>query len=442
VPRRGYRLVAEVGSEAAEPVPQPVVAAAPAMPPPAREAARQARRDALQVQSLRSPPGDTVAAQFAQALMFELMVELVRCDGLRIVAGAEAPLAECYRLVGEVRSTSTELRVLLQLEDVRSGTVFWAERLVEPLQHASDPPGCTVVPLAVAIDLQIDRKSLRRARAKPAEALTARELCLLGRDQHQHGTEAATIAARELFVRSGALDPGYAAAHAWHAFTLMRVMTYGWDAQALHEAREEALRLSRLAVELEPDSALCLSALAFALSLSERWEEAVGGSGGTAHFALRAGRMAPGTRTACGEVLAAGGEPLEAVRLLREAIALDPHAPPRPHAILGRALLLAGEPEEALKALRRCAARLSDYAPCFRTMVVAAYEAGAIEEARMALREVARMQPNWIPGEQPIFWFLRHSGDIERFQTAFHAVQRLDMATRSGRLLKPDTTRS
>jgi hypothetical protein len=60
----------------------------------------------------------------------------------------------------------------------------------------------------------------------------------------------------------------------------------------------------------------------------------------------------------------------------------------------------------------------------------------------MALREVARMQPNWIPGEQPIFWFLRHSGDIERFQTAFHAVQRLDMATRSGRLLKPDTTRS
>jgi DNA-binding winged helix-turn-helix (wHTH) protein/tetratricopeptide (TPR) repeat protein len=435
VPRRGYRLAADVMCELAE----PAAAAAPAAPPPvAREAARQARRDALQLQALRIPPGDTAAARFAQALMFELMAELVRCDGLRVVAGAEAPLAECYRLVGEVRSTPTELRVLLQLEDVRSGTVFWAERLVELLEHASDPPGSTVVPLAVAIDLQIDRKSLRRARATPAEALTARELCLLGRDQHQHGTEAATIAARELFARSGVLDPGYAAAHAWHAFTLMRVITYGWDAQALHEAREEALRLSRLAVELEPDSALCLSALAFALSLSERWEEAVE----TAHVALRAGRMAPGTRTACGEVLAAGGHPLEAVRLLREAIALDPHAPPRPHAILGRALLLAGEPEEALKALRRCAARLSDYAPCFRTMVVAAYEAGAIDEARMALRQVARMQPNWIPGEQPIFWFLRHPADIERFQTAFHAVRRLDMATRSGRLLKPDTTRS
>jgi DNA-binding winged helix-turn-helix (wHTH) protein/Flp pilus assembly protein TadD len=436
VPRRGYRLSAEVSRE----MPLPPASAAPS-PPLAASAAREvpmlARRDALQLQLLRTPPGDEAGAQFASALMSELTAELVRCDGLRVVADTDAR-PEAYRLIGEVRCTPTEMRALLQLEDMRSGTVFWADRLVVPTQQAADLPDSLVMPLATAIDLQIDRKSLRRARLKPAEALSARELCLLGRELHQHGTEAATVAARDLFARSGTLDPGYAAAHAWHAFTLMRVLTYGWNGQDLHEAREEALRLSRLAVELEPESALCLSALAFSLSLCERWDEALE----TAHAALRTGRMAPGTRTACAEVMAAAGQPEEAVRILREAITLDSHAPPRPHAILGRALLLAGKPEEALDALRRCAARLSDYAPCFRTMVVAAYEAGAIDDARMALREVARLQPNWIPGEQPIFWFLRQPRDIERFETAFHAVQRLDAATKAGRLLKSGTARS
>ena len=434
VPRRGYRLSAEVSMEVVEPAAaEPRTSAAPAP----REGPLLARRDTLQLQPLRTPPGDEAGAQFAQALMSELTAELVRCDGLRVIAGTDTR-PDTYRLIGEARCTPTEIRVLLQLEDIRSGTVFWADRLVVPAEQAADLPDSLVMPLATAIDLQIDRKSLRRARLKPAETLSARELCLLGRELHQHGTEAATVAARELFARSGTIDPGYAAAHAWHAFTLMRVLTYGWDGQNLDEAREEALRLSRFAVELEPESALCLSALAFSLSLCERWDEALE----TAHAALRSGRMAPGTRTACGEVMAAAGQPKEAVRILREAVSLDSHAPPRPHAILGRALLLAGKPEEALDALRRCAARLSDYAPCFRTMVVAAYEAGAIDDARMALREVARLQPNWIPGEQPIFWFLRQPRDIERFETAFRAVQRLDAAMTTGRLLNSGTTRS
>lgn len=436
VPRRGYRLSAEVSLEMPElPVTDPPPPPPAALPP--REGPVLTRRDVLQLQPLRTPPGDEAGAQFASALMSELTAELVQCDSLRVTAGTDAR-PDAYRLIGEVRCTPTDLRVLLQLEDLRSGTVFWADRMEVPAQQAADLPGSLIVALATAIDLQIDRKSLRRARLKPVEALSARELCLLGRELHQHGTEAATVAARDLFARSGALDPGYAAAHAWHAFTLMRVLTYGWAGQDPHEARAEALRLARLAVELEPESALCLSALAFSLSLCERWDEALA----TARAALRTGRMAPGTRTACGEVMAAAGQPEEAVRILYEAIALDSHAPPRPHAILGRALLLAGKPEEALEALRRCAARLSDYAPCFRTMVVAAYEAGVIDDARMALSEVARLQPNWIPGDQPIFWFLRRPQDIERFENAFHAVQRLDTATKAGRLLNPGATRS
>ena len=365
------------------------------------------------------------------------MAELVRCDELRIVAEDGPPPADGYRLGGEGHIAGQELRISFRLDDAETGTVFWAERLSLPFQSDVDVPTAAAA-LVTAIDLQIDRKSLHRARATPPERLTARELCLLGRERHQHGTEADTAAAREFFARSAALDPGYAAAQAWQAFTLMRIVTYGWHGQDGDRAREEALRLSRRAVELEPDSSLCLSALAFSLALCDQWEDATE----TARTALQARRLAHGMRTACGEVLTAGGRAEEAVSVLRTAIALDPQGSPRTHAILGRALLLAGRPEDALEELRRCAARLPNYAPCFRTMVVAAYEVGAVEEACVVLREIERLQPKWFPGEQPIFWFLREPRDIDRFQDAFAVARRLSAAAQSGRLMNFGTRTS
>ncbi len=440
VPRRGYRLDAAVSRVAPDTAPPAIDAPRPAPPersaPPANLSL--IRREALLLSPLQTQPGEELVESFAQILVSELRAELVRFDGLRVVANADAPSTTGFRLTGEARTVGTELRVLLQLEDLRTSTAFWADRLVLPVTQAAHLASDTLAALAIAIDLQIDRKSLQRARTKPAERLTARELCLLGRELHQHGTEAGTLGARQHFIRSAALDPGYADAHAWHAFSLMRVVTYGWGSQDWREARSQALHLSRMAVELEPESSLCLSALAFSLSLCEFWDEAVD----TAHLALDAGRATRGTRTACGEVLTAAGRPEDAVRVLQEGVTIDPHAAPRTHAILGRALLLAGRPEDALEQLRRCAARLPDYAPCFRTMVVAAYEAGLIDDARMALREVARLQPNWLMTDKPIFWFLRNQRDIERFENAFQATQRLDAATKSGRLLKPGATRS
>lgn len=425
MPRRGYMLTAavtrELMSSDADTLLSSALVTGPDLP--------LLRRDAVLVQQLQMLSCDDAERRLAQLLIAELTAELVRYDDLRIISGKVA-LSGGYRLGGEVHAASSELRISLWLDDVISGTVFWAERISLSTVRGFSIPAEAIAALAVTIDLQIDRESLRRARAKPLENLTARELCLLGRERHQHGTERDTEDAQKLFARSAALDPGYAAAQAWHAFTLMRTVTYGWPGHDENRARAVALKLSRRAVELEPDSSLCLAALAFSLALCEHWEEAVE----SARAALRSHRLTHGMRTACGEVLAAGGQADEAVSVLREAIARDPQGSPRTYAILGRALLLAGRSENALEELRRCAARLPDYAPCFRTMVVAAYETGEVTAACVALRDVARLQPNWLPGEKAIFWFLRKHEDIARFQNAFQAVQRLDAAAMSGRL--------
>ncbi len=434
VPRRGYILAATVTREATPDAPHAPI---PHPGPPSPLLGLQ-RRDTLVVVPAATLPGDAAAARLLHALAADLVAELVRFEDLRVIAGSDTTPSRGFAVFLDVRAAEETARAVVRLEDMATGTSFWADRIAWPAQEPT-PPLATIAALAGAIDLQIGRKSLRRAQQKPPEHLTAREHMLLGRELHQRGTEQDTIAARAMFLRATRIDPTFAAPYAWAAFTLMRVATFDWNATLHGGGAEAAVELARQAARLDPESPLCQSALAFALSLTGHWDEAVD----FARLALQLSRVADyGTRSACGEVLTAAGHPEETIAALRETLALDPHCPPRTRAVLGRALLLADQPEEALRELRRCAAHLPDYAPCARTMVVAATETGMVEEARAAIQLVRRLRPQWLPGGDPIFWFLRRPGDIARFEKAFAVAMRLDVAGASGGLARPSTTRS
>jgi len=407
LPRRGYVLTAEVRPE------NDVTQTSLGFIAPSRRAAL------LILESFGHFGGDD-AADFARALTTELLTELTRFDGVSIFAAPYGETAGALRIRGEVRFTGLNLLIAARLEDAATGAAVWAERLERPRRHASEMPEGVVEMLATMLVRQADREDLRRARQKPQSELTVRELCLLGRDHHHRGTEADTFVALTMFDRAIAADPDYALAHAWQAYTVHRVITHGWGPPIGDQAaRDRALAFARRAVQLEPDSPLCLSRLAFTLMLHQRWDEAVE----TARVALRTGRPADYvSRNTCAEVLAHGGYPAEAAEAVQRALSLDPHCPPTTRSLLGRALLLAGQPEVALPELRWCAARLPDYTPCFHSLVVAATETGRMEEAQAALREAVRLQPHWTPRNNTGTWFFRSACDAERFQAAFLAA--------------------
>ena len=408
VPRRGYMLAAEVRTEA---VAQP--------PPPPLPAAASRRADVLILERFEHS-GDGGAADLASILTTELLTELTRFEGVRVFAAPYGETGGAYRIRGEVRIVGQTLRVNARLEDAATGAALWAERLERPLAGDSAVPEGMVETLSTALVHQVDREGLRRARQKLQSELTVRELCLIGQDHHQRGTEADTLIALSMFERAVAADPNDALGYAWLAFTVQRVVTYGWGPpSAAQDARNRALAYARRAVQLAPDSALCLSRLAFALLLHQRWDEAVM----TAQAALRTGRPTDyASLNSCAEVLAHAGYPADAIEAIQRALSLDPNCPPITRSLLGRALLLAGKPDAALPELRWCAAHLPDYVPCFHSMIVAAAETGRLEEARAALHESFRLQPHWMPLNNTGTWFFRHASDAERFKAAFRAA--------------------
>jgi len=412
VPRRGYALTAEVRTERS-----------PAASPSPLGTAHTAMVILEQFASF----GAGSAAALAHLLTSELLTEVARFEGISVFPAPHGETPGAFRVHGEVRVAGRILHVNARIDDAATGETRWAERFERKLTRPSELPEGVVETLSAALVRQVDREELRRARQKPESELTVRELCLLGREHHESGTEADTLIALAMFERAIAADPNDALGYAWLAFTVQRVDTYGWGpAEGLRTARERALALARRAAQLAPDSPLCLSRLAFALILHQRWEEAVM----TARAALRMGRPTDyASLNSCAEVLTHAGHASEAVAALQRALSLDPHCPPITRSLLGRALLLDGKPEQALSDLHWGAVHLPDYVPCFHSLVVAAVETGRMEEARAALREAIRLQPNWIPRNNTGTWFFRRESDADRFLTAFHAAGLTDPGT-------------
>ncbi|MFT8244951.1 winged helix-turn-helix domain-containing protein [Roseomonas sp. BN140053] len=412
LPRRGYVLAANVRREA--PPADPPTAPAAARPTPTLAAAPG--RDLLVIEALEPASADAAGQQLARALGAELLVTLSRSEIMRVLTRRPVPApADCYRLCGAMLRAGEEPLLSLVLEDAETSRVLWADRVALPAGSGRDD---ALAVLLARLEMHVTGEALHRARHKAPEARRPHDFILLGRELHERGGEANTLEARQHFLRAIAMDPSIAVAHAFHAFTVIRFLTHGWGGGDRDVQCRLALDIAQRAVELEPRSALCQSALAFALLHLGRWEEAVE----AARASLRLSSLsAIGTRTACAEVLAASGEAAEAAAALQAAIALDPFCPPRSRAVLGRALLLSGRREEALAELHRADARLPDYAPCLRSMVVAAVELGRMEEARDALARLRRLQPNWLPNNRQALAFLRDERDLERFVAAFEA---------------------
>jgi TolB-like protein/Flp pilus assembly protein TadD len=143
-------------------------------------------------------------------------------------------------------------------------------------------------------------------------------------------------AAGEEFRRAIELDPKYATAHQWHAFSL-----------ASRGRLEEALLEGHVAQELDPASVSIRRTLGWLYYYARRYEQA-------SYHLSRAIEMNPDaeeTYRVLGLALAMQGDFVEAERVLREAITLR-GAGPYTLATLGYVLARTGNHEEALRQLR------------------------------------------------------------------------------------------
>jgi tetratricopeptide (TPR) repeat protein len=129
--------------------------------------------------------------------------------------------------------------------------------------------------IVAALVSHVQRSEVEAVLARPTESLHAYELVLQGRHEHNVLTAESLLKARDLFTRAVALDPSYAAAHAYLGMTYVKDHALALTGNATARQLQTGIDHIREAIRVQPDLALGYQALSFALAQTGDYESAM-----------------------------------------------------------------------------------------------------------------------------------------------------------------------
>jgi TolB-like protein/Flp pilus assembly protein TadD len=406
VPRRGYLLAAEVSRLDAAPPPTPAPTASTAEPAPRGAVeTRWAGRPMLVVLPFANMTADPEQEYFADGITEDLTTALSHLRWFVVIARNSAftykgravdvrqigsELGVGYALEGSVRKAGGRLRITAQLCEVETGGHVWAERFDGDLADVFDLQDRVTEAVVGAIEPSLRLAEVERARSRPTKSLSAYDLYLRALPQGYASREGSDEAQR-LLRQAIALDPDYIVATG----TLARMHTFrfaqGWSKEG---DVEEGVRCARQVEQSGRNDPGALSAAAHALAYLARDYEA---GFAAAH---RAFLLAPNSAVVLlsyGWMRAYLGEADAALELIGRAKRLSPVDPVAfifsaalsyAHFVVGRYDLAA---HTALQAVRD----RPSYLVAHRLLAASLGQLGRVEEAAEAARALLALTPGY-----------------------------------------------
>lgn len=349
---------------------------------------------------------------FADGMTDELITELARIPGLRVVSrtsvmqdkGSRKPLAQIAReldvdavVEGSVVRSDGRVRITAQLIDARSDRHLWAESFEGPLGNVLSLQD------SVAREISLQTSAVLTPAARGGLA-NAKHLDPGAHDAYLRGLyfiqrRDASLAA-DYFRKAIALEPEYGAANAGLAEAL--VMHLLEDGEHAHEIVPSAVAAARRAIELDPEGGAGYTALgAIDTSYTLDWS--------AAEQSLRKGiELSPSSSDAeiwLAIYLTSVGRPSDAVDAMRRAVALDPLSF-WANRLLGSMLYYSRRYDEALAALKRA----SELAPD---------QFGYVEAWKSGVYEMQGRYGDALPADLKDLGSDLTAQDIQTFRSAF-----------------------
>jgi TolB-like protein/Flp pilus assembly protein TadD len=384
LPRRGYMLVAEPVAEpaAAEPVTQ---------------------RPSIAVLPFNDPTGEAVGRQLARGLAQDLVAELARNVGLRVVshhssfafADGTTPLAEIGRRLrsrhlvdGSVRRDGEALHVVVELIDSETGDVVWSSRYTASSSDAVAHRNALVERIAGTVMSRVIHRRDRSALARPPKTLDVYAMTLRGIALRREGQDQAYRDGRALLEQAIALDPDYAPA--WSALGYLNTMDiiFRFTRERGFRYLPEAVAQVERAIALGFEEAEAYIALSLVRAAQRRFHEALD----AAKQAIGVGPSDVHAWHNMANALYCLGRCGEALASVERAMDLNPMPSIWTLAQLAAALWGNGRHEEAIRVAGEVLVRHPGLWRCQAHRMYALFESGRVTEAREdAARLLARL---------------------------------------------------
>jgi adenylate cyclase len=227
-------------------------------------------KPSLAVLPFQNMSGDAEQEYFADGVVEDIITALSRFRSFAVIARnssfvykgravdvrqAAKELGVRYVLEGSVRRAGNRLRITAQLIEAAAGAHLWADRFDGTVEDVFDVQDRITENVVGVIEPEIRKAEIDRARRKPPESLDAYDLYLRAVPL-VYGMDADGFpAAIELLSRAAVLDPDFALAPAYAAWTYEKRATLSLPPLGPND-RESCLSLARRALALGGDDPL------------------------------------------------------------------------------------------------------------------------------------------------------------------------------------------
>ena len=237
----------------------------------------------------RNLSGDPKQDYFADGLSAEVRAELARNSALQVAAQTSSSafkdraqtakemadkLGVAYLLDGNARKADSLVRVNAELIDGKTGFSLWTQTFERPIDNVfavqSEIAASVTSALVDRVAQQANEKAPKAKATSTSpggtQNVAAFEHKLKGRALFESALGGQTdLDALAEFEAALALDPNYAAAHAWRSRTLSVLYGQSLTSNKVERMRLDAIEAARKAVAIAPDFADGYSALGFSL---------------------------------------------------------------------------------------------------------------------------------------------------------------------------------
>jgi adenylate cyclase len=374
--------------------------------------------------------GDPEQDYFADGMVEEIITALSRVKWFFVIARNSTftykgravdvkqvarELGVRYVLEGSVRKAGNRVRITGQLIDAATGNHIWAERYDRELADIFAVQDEITQSVVGAIEPQLYAAESLRVQSKAPESLDAWGCVIRALSHLSRITAEDTEQAKQLLNRAIALSPTYAKAHSLLARAeLFAVRTGGSDMEtALPVAKQHAQR-ALILDDTDPWSHL---GTAIVETFQGRYAEAIP----SFHRAID---LNPNSAVAHGFMagaLALSGQADAALDAVHQAMRLSPQDHFNSFYLYFAAVAhyTAERYTEALTCLNRALRERPNHFSCRRLQAACYAGLGRLEEARTAISEVLRLQPNSSIKRDAYGWgALARGSDQERYVSA------------------------
>jgi adenylate cyclase len=256
-----------------------------------------------------------------------------------------------YVMEGSVQKAGEHVRIVAQVIDTTTGGHIWPERYDRPLQDIFALQDEIVQRIVTTLKLQLTLQEHGYIVRKHTDNLEAYDAFLRGVEYYRRYTKEANAQARQLFEKAAALDPQYAEAYVGLGVTYWLEWLWRWSADPQNLGR--AFTLARQALALDDSLPVAHSVLSLVYVYQQQYDQAI--AEGERVIALDPNNA--DSYQVQAEVLNVAGRPEDALRLVEQAMRLNPRYPPTYLFQLGLAYRLTGRYAEAIATLKECISR-------------------------------------------------------------------------------------